>query len=176
MVFSPRAKPSAPEWMEKNLSVCLHFGQLCLQEWRSSLHQAQISSPKASTLGACSMQSKPKPPFCLTALNRPDSRGETSCSWWLLLGLHVIRSFSSHGTSFLAFCLVTLTVLSTRCCKTCHTPCWNWKAQCPPQTMCQSNSTAHTKRKGGSFDKTAGTHAGCDRSLTPCPIVHKAST
>lgn len=29
-----------------------------------------------------------------------------------LLRVHVTRSFSSHGTSFLAFCLVTLTVLS----------------------------------------------------------------
>lgn len=34
-----------------------------------------------------------------------------------------------------------------RCRETCHTPCWNWKAQRPRPTTCQSNSTAHTKRR-----------------------------
>lgn len=142
-MFSTKGQLSTAAWTKRNIAVCLHFW-IALPTGTAFLTWKQISFPVT-----CSAQNKPKPSAHFIALDRSDVQGETSCSsWFSLLRLHIPSSFSSHGTQSLAL-LVTLTVLSTRCCETCHTPGWDRKAQCPQHIICWSNCTAHTKRKGG---------------------------
>lgn len=131
-LFSPKGQ-TLSSWVNGEKSIHLPPFRIALPYKNDRLPYIKPRSVPLRHLHLEPVQRRasPKPPFHLIALSRPDTRGEASCSWWLLLRLHVTRSFSSHGTSFLAFCLVTLTVLSTRCHETCHTPCWNWKAQCP---------------------------------------------
>lgn len=147
-VFPPRCRLSVPVWTQRNVSISLHFlidlpAKMASFTWSQNqfpcnFHPWSLIQHRASLI----LPSTVKPWTGITSLRRG-----MFLLVLVLLGLHIPNSFGSQGNLLLALGLITLSILSMRCWETCHTSCWQWKAQCPQHMMCQSNSTAHTRRR-----------------------------